>query len=159
MLVLALTAAAGASAIVAWMLDQRRCRRRNKQGACGACSVSWAETPSGDTYLIHGRLVCENCAEKAKRRMPWELGALAGWAALIAAIVTVNALAGNSVAVIAFSIAGSTIVVPLGAVQLMKLANRRAQRRIAAGEFPDFNALVTEANTDAKASLNEGPAV
>ncbi len=159
MLVLALTAAAGASAIVAWMLDRRRCHRRNKQGACGACSVSWAETPSGDPYLIHGRLVCEDCAKKAKRRMPWELGALAGWSALIAAIATGNALAGNSVAVMAFSIAGSTIVVPLGAVQLMKLANRRAQRRIAAGEFPDFNALVTEANTAAKAALNDGPAV
>ena len=159
MLVLALTAAAVASAAVAWMVDQRRCRRRNEQGACGACSVSWAETPSGDPYLIHGRLVCEDCAEKARRRMPWELGALAGWAALIAAIGTGNALAGNGVAVMAFSIAASTIVVPLGAVQLMKLANRRAQRRIAAGEFPDFNALGTEVNTDANVALTDGPAV
>ena len=83
MLVLALTAAAGASAVGAWILDLRRCRRRNEQGACGACSVSSADTPSGDPYLIQGRLVSEDCAENAKRRMPWELGALAGWAALI----------------------------------------------------------------------------
>ena len=159
MLVITLTAAACASAIVAWMLDRRKCHRRNKRGACGACSVSWAETPSGDPYLIHGRLVCEDCAETAKRRMPWELGALAGWSALIAAIATGNVLAGNGVAVMALSMAASTIVVPLGAVQLMKLANRRAQRRIAAGEFPDFNALGAEVNTDANGALTDGPAV
>ena len=155
MLVLAFTAAAVASA-VAWMVDQRRCRRRNEQGECGACSVLWAETPSGDPYLIHGRLVCEGCAQKAKRRMPWQLGALGGWAASIAAIAAGKALAGNGVAVMLFFIVGSAIVVPLGAVQLMKLANRRAQRRIAAGEFPDFNALGAEASTEPERSLPEG---
>ena len=36
---------------------------------------------------------------------------------------------------------GSTLALTLGAVQLMKLANRNAQRRIAAGEFPDIQAL------------------
>ena len=158
MLVLALTAAAVASAAVAWMVDQRRCRRRNEQGACGACSVSWAETPSGDPYLIHGRLVCEDCAEKAKRRMPWELGALAGWSALLTGLA-VTTLATGSAKDAAFFIAASMGVVLFGTVQLMKLANRRAQRRIAAGEFPEFNALGAEVNTDANAALTDGPAV
>jgi hypothetical protein len=36
---------------------------------------------------------------------------------------------------------GSTLALTIGAVQLMKLANRKAQRRIAAGEFPDINAV------------------
>ncbi len=158
MLVLALAAAAGASATAAWLFDRRRARRRNEQGECGACGVSWAETPSGDPYLIHGRLVCEDCAEKAKRRMPWELGALAGWAALITGFV-VTTLATCSAKDVSFFIAASTGVVVLGTVQLMKLANRRAQRRIAAGEFPDFNAVGPETNTDAKAALTEGPPV
>ena len=73
MLVLALTAVAGVSAVAAWIADRRRCRQRNERGECGACSVPWGESGSGVPYLIHGRLVCEDCAEKAKRRMPWEL--------------------------------------------------------------------------------------
>jgi len=158
MWVLALTAAASASAIVTWMLDRRRCRRRNQQGECGACGVSWAETYSDDPYLIHGRLVCEDCAGKAKRRMPWELGALGGWAALLAGLVVVE-LASGSAKDLAFYIAGSTGVVLLGAVEMMKLANRRAQRRIAAGEFRDFSALHTGTDTeDANAAVHEGPA-
>lgn len=52
MLVLALTAVAVTSAVAAWTLDRRRCRLRNEQGECGACGVSWAETSSGDPYLI-----------------------------------------------------------------------------------------------------------
>ncbi len=156
MLVLVLAAAAGASAVVAWMLDRRRCRRRNKQGACGACGATWAEAGSGDPYLIHGRLVCEDCAAKAKRRMPWELGALAGWAGLLTGLA-VATIATGSVKDVAFFVAASTGAVLLGTVQLMKLANQNAQRRIAAGEFPDFKTLGTETNTDEKAALNEGP--
>ena len=154
MLVLALTAVAVTSAVAAWTLDRRRCRLRNEQGECGACGVSWAETLSGDPYLIHGRLVCEDCAEKTKRRMPWELGALAGWVAL----ATGFTLADEGLALLLFIPAGMAIAT-FGAVQLMKLANRSAQRRIAAGESADFNALGTEAETDAKASLTDGSAV
>lgn len=154
MLVLALTAVAGASAVAAWMVDRRRCRRRNEQGECGACGVSWAETSSGDPYLIHGRLVCEDCAEKAKRRMPWEIGALAGWVALAAGFT----LADEGVALL-LVIPAAMGIATLGAVQLMKLANRHAQRRIAAGEFAGFNALGTEARTDATESLTDGSAV
>lgn len=155
MLVLALTAAASASAVVAWMLDRRRCDRRNRRGECGACGVSLAER-SGDSYLIHGRLVCEECAEKARRRMPWELGALAGWAMLLAGLAVANLAVGSAVGV-AFFVAGSTGGVVLGAVQLMKVANRRAQRRLAAGEFPDFKALSAEATTDSEADPTSAP--
>ena len=153
MLVLALTAIAGTSAVAAWMADQRRCRRRNERGECGACGVSWGEAGSGVPYLIHGRLVCEDCAEKARRRMPWELGALAGWSALLAGIV-VTSLATGFAMDVSFVIAGSTSVVFVGAVQLMKVSNRSAERRIAAGEFPGFSALGSGEGTDAKAAVD-----
>jgi len=133
MLVLALTAVATAGAAAAWILDRRRCRRRNEQGACGACGRVWAETSSGDPYLFHGRLVCEECAGRARRRLPWELGALAGWVALAAGIT----LAGQGLAVM-LVIPGAMGMATVGAVQLMKLANRNAQRRIAAGEVVGF---------------------
>ncbi len=154
MLVLVFAAAAGASATAAWLFDRRRARLRNKQGECGACGVSWAETPSGDPYLIHGRLVCEDCAERAKRRMPWELGALAGWVALAGGVT----LAGEGLALL-LVIPAAMGIATLGAVQLMKLANRNAQRRLAAGEFAGFNALGNEAKTDATEALTDGSAV
>ena len=152
MLTLALAAAALASVPIAWMLERRRSRRRNRKGECAACGVPWAATPSGDPYLIHGRLVCEECAEKARRRMPWHFGILAA----AAAIGTGIAVAGADLAVMILVPAGSTIVMTLAAVQLMKLANRNAQRRIAAGEFPDFEALGAEKSTQPKRSLPEG---
>ena len=154
MLVLALTAVAGVSAVAAWMADRRRCRQRNERGECGACGVPWGEAGSGVPYLIHGRLVCEDCAEKAKRRMPWELGALAGWSAVLAGVV-VTALATGFAMDASFFIAGSMAVVFLGAVQLMKVANRSAERRIAAGEFLGFDALGSGESTDAKEAVTD----
>lgn len=151
MLVFALAAITGASAVAAWMVDRRRCRRRNEQGKCGACGNSWAETSPGEPYLIHGRLVCEDCAGRAKRRMPWELGALAAWVALAAGVT----LAGAGLALLVV-IPAAMGLATLGAVQLMKLANRNAQRRIAAGEFAGFNALGAEAKTDATEALADG---
>ena len=154
MLVLTLSAVAGATASIAWMVDRRRCRRRNEQGRCGGCGISWATASSYDPYLIHGRLVCEACAEKAKRRMPWELGALAGWVALATGLT----LSDQGLALLVFIPAGMGIA-SLGAVQLMKLANRKAQRRMAAGDFPGFNALGPEKKADATEALTEGSAV
>ncbi|MBT8477840.1 MAG: hypothetical protein KJO06_02910 [Gemmatimonadetes bacterium] len=151
MLVLAIAAVAGASAVLAWTIDRLRCRRRNERGECGACRISWGETSSGDPYLIHGRLVCENCADKAKRRLPWELGALAGWIALAMGLT----LAEEGLALLVFIPAGMAVAT-LGAVQLMKLANRNAQRRIAAGEFAGLKALGTESNTDGEAVPTDG---
>ena len=150
----ALTFAASAGAVVAWLADRRRSRHRNGRGECGACGNSWAE--SDGSHLIHGRLVCEECARKAKRRMPWELGALAGWAGLIAAIGAGDVLAGN-LAGAALLIVTPTILVLLGTVQLMKLANRRAQRRIAAGEFPGLGASDAEGGTALTDGLNSAP--
>ena len=137
---MALAAAAGAGALAAWLADRRRSRRRNGQGACASCGVSWGETASAEPYLIHGRLVCERCAEKARRHIPWEYGALA----TAAAVATGFMVAGKGLVAMVLFPAGSTIVMTLAAVELMKLANRRAQRRIAAGESPDIEALHAE---------------
>lgn len=148
---LVLAAAAGASAFAAWLVDRRRSLRRNRSGECAACATPWAKTPSGDPYLIHGRLICEACAEKAKRRMPWQLAAIGGFAA----VASGYAMAGHGVTAIAAISAGSTVAMTVGAVQLMKLANRSAQRRIAAGDFPDMETL--RSSQEADRDLLEGP--
>lgn len=139
MLVLILTAVAGAGSVMAWMFDRRRSHGRNAAGRCGACGVSWAEPGSGERYLIHGRLVCETCADKARRRMPWELGALTAWAALLSGLAATNIIM-DSAKGIGFVIAGTSAFVLVGTVQLMKLANRRAQRRLATEEFAELEA-------------------
>jgi hypothetical protein len=86
--------------------------------------------------------------------MPWELGALAGWVALATGLT----LADQGLALLLFIPAGMGIA-SLGAVRLMKLANRDAQRRIAAGDFPGFNALGSERKTDSTEALPDGSAV
>ena len=121
-----------------WMFERWRSRRRNRSGSCATCGTSWSSTKSGEPYLIHGRLVCEQCAEIARRRMPWHFGVIGVAAA--AAGIGVGLSEGGLVMEILFPV-GSTLAMTLGAVQLMKLANRNAQRRIAAGEFPDIQAL------------------
>lgn len=152
MLILALTAVATVGAVAAWVADRRRSALRNARGRCGACGSPWAE--SGEPFLIHGRLVCEPCAERARRRMPWELGGLAGWAALVAGVGAGNILVGN-LAGMALVIVVPTILLPLGVVRLMKRANARAQERIAAGEF-----LGLEAHRDREAGrLTDGSAI
>lgn len=149
--VLVLAAAAGVSAFAAWLADRKRSRRRNRSGECAACATPWAKTPSGDPYLIQGRLICEACAKKAKRRIPWQLAAIGGFAA----VASGSAMAGHGVTAIAFISAGSTVAMTVGAVQLMKLANRSAQRRIATGDFPDIETL--RSNQDADHDLIKGP--
>jgi hypothetical protein len=86
--------------------------------------------------------------------MPWELGALAGWVALATGLT----LADQGLALLVFIPAGMGLS-SLGAVRLMKLANRNAQLRIAAGEFPGLNALGTEKRTASTESLTDGSAV
>lgn len=144
MLVLVLAAAAGASVTVAWLIDRRRGSQRNNQGKCAACGISWAETTAGDPYLIHGRLVCEGCAGNARRRLPWHFGIIAG----ATAIATGATLAGNGIVAMLLVPVGATIVMTLGTIKLMKLANRKAQRRIALGEFPGFETLRIETNIE-----------
>ena len=121
-----------------WTFERIRSRRRNRSGRCATCGTPWRATASGDPYLIHGRLVCEDCAERARRRMPWQFGTI-GAAAALAGVG--SAMAGGSPAMIILVPVGTTVAMTLGAVQLMKLANRDAQRRIASGEFPDMRVL------------------
>jgi hypothetical protein len=47
-------------------------------------------------------------------------------------------MAGQAPIVVALGSAGGTAGIPLGAVQVMKLANRAAQHRIARGDYPDI---------------------
>ena len=138
-----------------WMFERWRSRRRNRSGECAACGTSWHSIPSGDPYLIHGRLVCEDCAATARRRMPWHFGMLG----LAAAVGTGFAVAGADVAIMILVPAGSTVAMTLGAVQLMKRANRDAQRRIATGEFPDMKALRPGVTNHNEEGAPQGPTV
>jgi len=132
MFVLLLAAAAGVTATAGWLLDQQRGRRRNETGACGTCGNAWTDTASGGAYLMHARLVCEPCAEKARHRIPWHLGFLAAASALATILLVASS---GVVAMVLFPV-GSTIAMTVGAVQLMKLANRDAQWRILVGDYP-----------------------
>lgn len=120
-----------------WFFERTRSRRRNRRGECATCGTSWRATSSGEAFLIHGRLVCSGCAERARRRMPWQFGILGVGAALGTGI----AVSGADLAVMMLLPATSMIVMTVAAVQLMKFANRRTERRIAAGEFPDYQAI------------------
>jgi len=162
MLVLTLTAIASAGAIATWVWDRRRGQKRNAKGSCAACGVPWPSA-DGEPYLIHGRLVCQPCADKARRRMPWELAALAGWAALVAGsalvgLVSGSALTGMQMLLMALVLPAATLLGPLAVVQLMKLANRRAQQRIAAGEFPGLDSSSPGAPGAEDALLPDGSA-
>lgn len=136
--VTALTVVGGLPAVGGlWMFERWRSRRRNRSGACAACGSAWGDTPSGDPFLIHGRLVCQHCALKAQQRMPWHFGFLA----LAAALATGGIAARKGFVAMVLLPAGTTVAMTLGAVQLMKMANRDAQRRIAAGEYAALAAL------------------
>lgn len=137
--VLAVAAIAGAGALATWMADRRRSRGRNRTGQCATCGTSWTESSSQDPYLIHGRLVCEACAANARRRMPWELGAVAAFS--LVALALASAMAGQGLTTVVLVSAVGTAGMLVGAVQVMKLANRTAQRRIANGDYPDIASL------------------
>lgn len=133
-----------------WLFERRRSRARNRTGKCAACGVPWDSTSSGEPFLIHGRLVCEECAATARRRLPWHMAILA--LAAGGAGLGVGLSAGGLSMAILWPV-GSTLAMTLGAVQLMKYANRKAQRRIAAGEFPDLAAIGSGAEEGRNASL------
>jgi hypothetical protein len=76
------------------MFERWRSVRRNRRGDCAACGTAWRSTTCSDPYLIDGRLVCEDCAMKARRRMLLHFGILA----LAAAVGTGLAVAGADVA-------------------------------------------------------------
>jgi hypothetical protein len=136
MIVLAVTALACAGAVGAWAVDRRRTGRRNDAGRCGICGVSWAETRSIDAYLIHGRLICEDCAQTARRRTLWELGGLGAWGAV---------LAGSALTVapeLGLFVGASTGIGLWATVRRMKRANLREQERIALGQSAGFDAVL-----------------
>ena len=135
--VLVIAAIAGAGALATWVVDRRRSRQRNRAGRCATCGITWESSNLQDAYLIHGRLVCEACAAKARKRMPWQLGAVAVFSMVALASATA---AQGATAVVLFSGFGTAGML-IGAVQLMKLANRRAQRRIAAGDYPGIGSV------------------
>jgi uncharacterized protein HemX len=83
--------------------------------------------------------------------MPWQLGAVAVFS-IVALGSATNAQGVTAVVLVsALGTAGMLI----GAVQMMKLANRKAQRRIAAGEYPGIG-LTLSSESDGQ-SLIEGP--
>jgi hypothetical protein len=131
-----------------WIVERRRSRRRNRDGLCATCGTSWRSTESGEAYLIHGRLVCSDCADAARRRIPWQLGGLAVATAAVA--FGIAWMEGGLVLGILFPVT-TTLAMALGAVQMMKRANQNAQRRIAAGEFPDLH-IVAPGDADPPAA-------
>ena len=120
-----------------WMFERRRSRRRNRGGECAGCGTGWSAVQTSEPYLIHGRLVCEGCADTARRRMPLHFGILG----LATAVASGFILASASPVTMILLPLGSTVVLTLSSVHLMKLANRSAERLIATGEFPDIKAL------------------
>ena len=149
--VLVIAAIAGAGALATWVADRRRSRQRNRSGRCATCGTDWSSSSSQEPYLIHGRLVCKDCAGKARKRMPWQLGAVALFS--IVALSAATAAQGAT-AVVLFSAFGTAGML-IGAVQAMKLANRRAQRRIATGEYPGIG--LVRSSEDVAQDLIEGP--
>jgi hypothetical protein len=82
--------------------------------------------------------------------MPWQLGAVALFS--IVALSAATAAQGAT-AVVLFSAFGTAGML-IGAVQAMKLANRRAQRRIATGEYPGIG--LVRSSEDVAQDLIEG---
>ena len=115
-----------------WWLQSRRSRRRNAKGACAICGESWATSESDERYLVHGRLICVRCASRTRVRLFWQFGVLAGAAALS----SVTVLLGDDPGLFVLAPPAMVVVFTAASVGLMKLANRRAERRIAEGDFP-----------------------
>lgn len=115
-----------------WIAEWWRSGRRNRRGACGSCAETLSDELD-DRFLVSGRLICSGCAGAMKRRMPWLLGTL------------LVLLTGSAIATAIMADGIEWVLSPLimfgfglGAIQLMKVANRRAQRRIATGGVPQI---------------------
>lgn len=148
--VMALAAVAGASALAGWLADRRRSRRRNQHSQCAACGDDQRGADSTELFLIHGRLVCADCSEAAKKRTVWQFAGLAGAVAFATGAIAIEK---GAVGLLGVPIGGG-ILMTAGTVHLMKLANRRAQLRIAAESGPAFAALTEE---DRPRPLPSGP--
>ena len=73
--------------------------------------------------------------------MPWQLAAVATFSLVALASAT---WAQGATAVVLFSAFGTAGML-MGAVAVMKLANRAAQRRIAAGDYPGLPGVLSSA--------------
>ena len=122
----------GPVAIGAWALDHWRARRRNARGGCACCGQPFRSS-NDDRYLIHGRMTCSTCATRARRRMAWHFGILAGAAAFATGCIL---LAGSGPLIVLplGSVAGGLI----GALRMMKVANDRARLRLMSGVGADL---------------------
>ena len=138
--VLAIAAVAGATALGGWFADRRRARDRNEKAECAACGTDLQESDRSELFLIHGRLVCPGCADGAKRKTLLQFVGLAGAVAFATWMIAASQ---GAVAMLALPL-GSALLMTTGAVHLMKVANRRAQERIATGMDPSFAALASE---------------
>jgi hypothetical protein len=77
--------------------------------------------------------------------MPWELGAVGAFSL----VALTSATAGQGLTAVVLISALGTAGMLVGAVQLMKLANRGAQRRIANGDYPDIASVRSNAKPGA----------
>ncbi len=110
-----------------WHLRRRRARGRNDHGVCADCEASFAMS-ARDRYLIQGRFVCATCARRARRRLARQVWLLAG-----AAVIGSGFALASPEPWMAILTAGGTLLGATAAFHVMKLANRRARARIAAG--------------------------
>ena len=118
--------------VSAWLIEKLRSRRRNAAGKCAACGVAWSEITSPEHFLIHGRLVCEGCATRARGRLGWQFGFL-GAAALFASLMI---LISEGPVIFALMPPATVSVMAVAGIGLMRRANRRAQAQVAAGTYP-----------------------
>jgi hypothetical protein len=75
--------------------------------------------------------------------MPWHFATLGA----AAAVATAFSIAAAGTTMLVLLPVAATAVMTLAAVQLMKAANRTAQRRIASRRFPDIEAVTSGSNT------------
>jgi len=117
-----------------WIFDNVRGRLRNKRGQGASCSATYGEM--SESYLVHGRMVCEGCAERLKRHTFVEISVLAVLVAVLCGLgiwaAISSGMLGESLFLSAFLIGpplamGAAFV---GAMGLMKWQNRRALDRL-----------------------------
>ena len=147
---IALLAAATPAAAGLWWFGIRRSQRRNGRGECGSCSQLLG-SDSEERFLVGGRLICVDCARRLKKRMPWLLGA--------ATVLITGAGVGAGMAADGLEwVLGPlvTISLGLGALQTMKAANRRAQRRLAEGESEQISSGGSDSTEPEAVRLTSG---
>jgi hypothetical protein len=120
------------AAVGVWLLERLRSRRRNASATCASCAKGWSEIESPERFLVHGRLVCEDCATRAKGRLGWQFGLL-GAASVLSSIAVLLSEDPAILALVPPAVVGTFAV---GTIAAMKLANRRAQAQIAIGSYP-----------------------